>query len=248
MSIQLHLTCTLLACSFIMRPRLLLALTTLMVVVIWQLPYGRQILYPLSFLATFAHEMGHGLSALVVGGRFDHMLLHADGSGLAVWVGNPGRFSTAFVAAGGLLGPTMAGVAMLLLSGSPRWSRVVLAALAGALLVCVLVWSRNVFGVAYLLAMAAAFGLAAKFFNDAWASFFVHFIAVTLCLSWFTDLDYLFSSQAVVNGVAHPSDSAVIAQALWLPYWFWGGVLACFSLVCVVFGVWFSGKSPTRQL
>ena len=230
-----------------MPPRLLLTLAVLVVVVIWQLPYGRQILYPLSLLATFAHEMGHGLSALVVGGRFEHMLLHADGSGLAVWSGNPGRISTAFVAAGGLLGPTTVGAAMLLLSGSPRWSRVVLAALAGFLLVCVLVWTRNVFGVAYLLAVAAAFGLAAKFFSDAWASFFVHFIAVTLCLSWFTNLDYLFSSQAVVNGISHPSDSAVIAQALWLPYWFWGGLLACFSLACVVIGVWFSGDRSTRQ-
>ena len=230
-----------------MRPRSLLVLTCLAVVVIWQLPYGRQILYPLSLLATFAHEMGHGLSALLVGARFEQMLLHFDGSGLAVWSGNPGRIATAFVAAGGLAGPTVAGAVMLLLTGSPRRSRAVLATLATLLVVCVLVWSRNAFGIVYLLTMAAAFGLAARFFNDSWASFLVHLVAVTLCLSWFSNLDYLFSSQAVVNGVSHPSDSAVMAQALWLPYWFWGGVVAGFSLACVVFGIWFSSKRLTSH-
>jgi hypothetical protein len=229
-----------------MRPRFLLLLTTVAVVVIWQLPYGRQILYPLSLLATFAHEMGHGLSALLVGGNFEQLVLHSDGSGLALWSGSPGRLATAFVAAGGLVGPSVAGGAMLLLSGSPRWSRGVLAVLSALMVVCVVVWTRNAFGAAYLLAMAAAFGLAARFFNDAVASFLVHLVAVTLCLSWFSNLDYLFSSQAVVNGSAHLSDSAVIAQALWLPYWFWGGLIAVFSLVCVLFGVWFSGRSVSR--
>jgi hypothetical protein len=61
-------------------------------------------------------------------------------------------------------------------------------------------------------------------------------------LSWFTDLNYLFSEYAVVNGVPHPSDSAVIAQALWLPYWFWGSVVAAFSLATVALGVGWVGR------
>ncbi|MDP3650853.1 MAG: M50 family metallopeptidase [Rhodoferax sp.] len=65
----------------------------------------------------------------------------------------------------------------------------------------------------------------------------MHLIAATLCLSWFTDLDYMFSAQAIVNGVAQPSDSAVMAQALWLPYWFWGGVVAVFSLAVAALGI-----------
>ena len=214
-----------------MRPRSLLLLTTVAVVAIWQLPYGRQILYPL----------------LLAGCKFEQLVLHADGSGLAVWSGSPGRMATAFVAAGGLVGPTVAGVLMLLLSGTPRWSRGVLAALSALLVVCVVLWSGNAFGAVYLLAMATAFGLAARFFSDFLASFLVHLLAVTLCLSWFSNLGYLFSSHAVVDGVSHLSDSAVIAQALWLPYWFWGGLIAVFSLTGVLFGVWFSGRSAPRQ-
>jgi hypothetical protein len=48
----------------------------------------------------------------------------------------------------------------------------------------------------------------------------------------------------VVNGVTQPSDSAVIAQALWLPYWFWGGVIAFFSLAMAALGIGFATRRP----
>ena len=207
------------------------------VVLIWQLPYGRQLLYPLTLLTTYAHEMGHGLTALLTGADFDQIFLHADGSGVAVWRGNPGRLASAFIAAGGLAGPAVAGVALLLVSSKPRYARTVLTAVSVVLLISMALWSRNVFGVAFLLAVAVALGVAAKTLPDAAAAFVLHLIAATLCLSWFNNLGYLFSEHAIVNGVAMPSDSAVIAQALWLPYWFWGGVVAVFSFAVVTFGI-----------
>lgn len=220
-----------------MRERSRLILATAAVVVIWQVPYGHQVLYPLSLLATYAHEMGHGLAALLTGAEFEQMVLHADGSGMAVWRGNPGRLATAFIAAGGLVGPTLAGVGLLLVSSTPRYARLILAALSALLLVSMALWSRNVFGVAFLIALAASLGLAAKALPDTAAAFLLHLIAATLCLSWFNHLGYMFSSQAIVNGVAMPSDSAVIAQALWLPYWFWGGVIAVFALAVTALGI-----------
>lgn len=220
-----------------MHPRTLLILACACIVVLWQLPYGRQILYPLTLLATFAHEMGHGLTALLSGASFEQLLLHPDGSGMAVWSGNPGRLATALIAAGGLVGPTLAGVCILLLSRPVRWARWVMATSAVLMVLSAVLWSRNTFGVVFLLASAVTLALAAKMLPDAMAAFMLHVLATTLCLSWFKDLDYMFSAQAVVNGVSHPSDSAVIAQALWLPYWFWGAVVAAFSLVVVALGL-----------
>lgn len=225
-----------------MHQRTLLILSTAAIVLIWQVPYGRQILYPLTLLATFAHEMGHGFTALLTGAQFEHLLLNADGSGVAVWRGNPGRLSTALIAAGGLVGPSMAGIALLLLSGAQRFARAMLAAIAALMVISVLLWVRNTFGVVFLLGTAALLMLGAKVLPEAVASFVLHLMAATLCLSWFTDLNYMFSAQAMVNGVANPSDSAVIAQALWLPYWFWGGVIAAFSLALVALGIRFVSR------
>jgi hypothetical protein len=226
-----------------MHPRTLLIVSCALIVVMWQLPYGRQILYPLTLLATYAHEMGHGLTALLAGAEFDQLLLHADGSGMAVWRGNPGPLATALIAAGGLVGPTLAGIGILGLARSTRFAPAVLATLAVLLAASVMLWSRNTFGASFLLATAATLGMAAKVLPNAWAAFVLHFIAATLCLSWFTDLDYLFSAQAVVNGVPHPSDSAVMAQALGLTYWVWGGVVATFSLAVVALGIVWAGRA-----
>lgn len=230
-----------------MRQRSLLILSTITIVLVWQVPYGRQILYPLTLLATFAHEMGHGLTAMLVGEQFDQLLLNADGSGMAMWRGNPGRLATALVAAGGLAGPSVAGIGLLLLSRSQRFSRAVLATLAVLLVFTVAIWVRNAFGVVFLLSTAAVLALFAKVLQAAVASFLLHLMAATLCLSWFTDLDYMFSAQATVNGMVRPSDSAVIADALWLPYWFWGGVVACFSLAVAAVGIGFVNRDVGQR-
>lgn len=230
-----------------MHPRTLLFLSAAAIALLWQIPYGQQLLYPLTLLATFAHEMGHGLTAMLLGERFDHLLLHADGSGMAVWHGNPGRITTALIAAGGLVGPTVAGITLLLLSRSPRYARAMLATLAALVAMSVLVWLRNPFGVVFLLAWAVTLGVAARALSDTVAAFFLHLIAVTLCLSWFNDLDYMFSAQAMVNGVLQPSDSAVVADALGLTYWFWGGVIAVFSLAMAALGIGFVSLESSRN-
>ena len=229
-----------------MNPRTLLILSAATIAVIWQIPYGKQILYPLTLLATYAHEMGHGLTALLVGEQFDQLRLYADGSGLALWHGNPGRVASALIAAGGLLGPTFAGIGLLLLAGTPRSARFVLATLAVLIAITIILWVRNPFGIAFLLALAGCLGLAARILPDYGAALLVPLIALTLCLSWFTDLGYMFSAYAEVDGTRHPSDSALIAQALWLPYWFWGGAIALFSLVVAILGIAYVGRRSGR--
>ena len=181
--------------------------------------------------------MGHGLTALLTGSEFDHLQLNPDGSGSAVWRGNPGPLAIATIAAGGLIGPSLAGVALLLLARSEQRARGLLALLAGLLLACTAVWARNAFGIFFLLCTAATLILAARYLPAVLAALLVHLIAATLCLSWFTDLDYMFSAQALVNGVGYPSDSAVVAQVLGLTYWFWGGLVAAASLAILAVGI-----------
>ncbi|MBC7618696.1 MAG: M50 family metallopeptidase [Candidatus Saccharibacteria bacterium] len=226
-----------------MHQRLILVLAATAIAVVWQLPFGRQLLYPLTLLSTFAHELGHGLTALLMGAHFDHLQLNADGSGSAVWHGNPGPLAIAAIAAGGLIGPSLAGVSLLMLARSTQRARGLLALLAVLLLVSMAVWARNAFGIFFLLTSAAALALAVRYLCDVWAALLLNLIAVTLCLSWFTDLDYMFSSVAVVNGVRYPSDSAAMAQALWLPYWFWGGLVAVVSLVVLAVGLLHVGRT-----
>jgi hypothetical protein len=139
----------------------LLLLAAAAIVVAWQLPFCPQAPYPLTLLATFAHEMGHGLAALLLGGNFDRLALHADGL---------------------LLGPTVAGVALLLLAGSTRRARVLLWVFAAGLAFCVAMWVRNPFGMVFPLATAAALAAAGCWLRDSRAAFLLHLMAALLCL------------------------------------------------------------------
>lgn len=220
-----------------MNQRVILIFIAAGIAIVWQLPWGRQLLYPLTLFSTFAHEMGHGVTALLAGAEFDYLLIHADGSGTAVWHGNPGRLATAAIAAGGLLGPSLGGVVLLLLARSARLARWLLALVATLLLVATALWSRNAFGIVFLLSTATCLIFAARYLSDSVAMFLLNLVAATLCMSWFTDLDYMFSAEAVVNGVRYPSDSAVIAQSLGLPYWLLGALIATASLAVLVAGI-----------
>nr|WP_315235800.1 hypothetical protein [uncultured Albidiferax sp.] len=71
--------------------------------------------------------------------------------------------------------------------------------------------------------------------------------AVGLGLSWFSDLGYLFSAYAWVGGTRHPSDMAVIAEALWLPYWFWDGVVALLTCTVALLGAAYASRGQKRK-
>lgn len=229
-----------------MNSRKNLLIAAIAVGVIWQLPYGKQMLYPLSLLATYAHELGHGLAALLLGFDFARFYLHADGSELAFWQGQAGRLASALIATGGLLAPSIAGALLLTLSRSVRRVRVVLYALSLLIAISVALWTRNLFGIAFLLAFAALLALGAKYLTDAGAAILLNIIAVTLCLSLFKDINYMFSDSALVNGTLHLSDTAQIAAALWLPYWLWGALLAGCSIALLVMGLWFASRPPPQ--
>ncbi|MBK6636734.1 MAG: M50 family metallopeptidase [Rhodocyclaceae bacterium] len=227
-----------------MTPFLRLIISVVVIAGLWQLPYGRQILYPLTLLATLAHELGHGIAALAVGAQFESLVLHPDGSGLARWSGSVGPLAQALIAAGGLLGPTLAGVLLLAVSRWPRYVPEALGLLAVIAVAVALLWVRNLFGLAFILALAVALALGSRWLGAAAAAQVLNLLAVTLCLSLYQDLGYMFSATATVAGATLPSDSAAIAAALWLPYWFWGALIALTALVAMLAGVWFSASGP----
>ncbi|MGB3641665.1 MAG: M50 family metallopeptidase, partial [Rivularia sp. (in: cyanobacteria)] len=105
-------------------------------VVLWQVPYGDYILYPFSILATWFHEMGHGLAAIFLGGNFRQLEIFPNGSGVATHSGRLflGPIGRAFVAAAGLLGPPIAGAILILASRSFKTASLSLKILGGFLL------------------------------------------------------------------------------------------------------------------
>ncbi|MEB3219915.1 MAG: M50 family metallopeptidase [Nostocales cyanobacterium 94392] len=200
-------------------------------IVLWQVPYGDYILYPFSILATWFHEMGHGLGAILLGGNFRQLLIFSDGSGVAQYSGRFGSIAIAFVAAAGPMGPPIAGAILILASRSFNIASLSLKILGGFLLFSVLIWVRSIFGiVAILLLGLIILGIGFKA-NRWFQGFSIQFLGVQACISTYHQIDYLFTRTAGPLGL---SDTGQIQRQLFLPYWFWGGLMAIASLIILV--------------
>jgi len=221
-----------------------LVLAALVTMLVWQMPFGNYLLYPFTILATWFHEMGHGLAALLTGGHFDRLLIFPDGSGVAyhsaygaetfLW----GRLREAVVAAGGPLGPPLAGSVLILSSRRFATAHSCLLLMGALLLLSALLWVRSLFGliaISLLGLLITAIALRAPRWVQALA---VQLLGVQACISTFHQIDYLFTPGGVIGGQLMLSDSSQIAKNLLLPYWFWGGVMALTSLLLLFFSLY----------
>lgn len=210
-------------------------------------PMGRLLLYPFTLLSTWVHEMGHGVTALLCGGRFERLDIFADASGLALSAVVPG-FRQALVAAGGLLGPPLIGALCLLLAR--RASRLVLYALAAALLLSLPLWVRTSVGWLSVGGLGLVMGLLARALSDGGRIFVVQLIGLLLALDTLARGDYLFMGSARVGGSMRPSDVAGIAQVMGGPVVMWGGVIAVLSALLLLVGLYSvlrSDRSPSEH-
>jgi hypothetical protein len=217
--------------------RIALALSILLTAGLYAVPYGHIIAWPLVLLSTLAHQLGHGLTAALTGQEFEAFYLYADASGAAAWRGDPNRIVRALIAAGGLVGPAIAALACFAAGRSPKASRLALGALGFGLLAALVVVVRNPFGWAFIgLVALGSLALAFKA-KPEFARFSLVFFGVQLALSVFSRSDYLFTETANTAQGPMPSDVAHIAEALFLPYWFWGGMCGLVSVVVLGLGL-----------
>ena len=207
------------------EPRVWVLVAALVVLgVLYNVPYGAYLVYPLKLFSTWIHEMSHGLAAILVGGRFDHLILRADTSGLAMTAMPEGRLARGFVASAGYLGTTLAGALMVASQPSRRAARLTLMALALALLVSVVLWVRSVFGAFACLLMGAALLWLARRPTSGWHAGFLQLLGAQTCIQAVLNIRTLYS----VDG--HP-DAQSLASLFFLPAWFWATLWMALSLV-----------------
>lgn len=231
-----------------MRPRyaILIAVASLYIVGAY-VPFGHYVLYPLELFTTWVHEMGHGLAALAVGGRFETLDIYRDGSGLAFAYGEPG-WRQAIVALGGLLAPPIVGALLIAFVHGPRRARLVLALLAVALVASLVVYVRSTTGLVAMpiVALALAF--------TAWRGFADHpyhrvvvvqVLGIVLAFDTLTRMvTYVFENEVVVGGVKRPTDIHQVAENLGGHYVLWGMAVTAVALGLLALSSWWAWRRP----
>jgi hypothetical protein len=205
-------------------------------VVLWQFPWGDYILYPFTILATWFHEMAHGLTAMFLGGDFQSLLIFPNGSGVASHSGSLflGPIGRALVAAGGPMGPAVTGAALILSSRRHRNAHYALMFLGCFLMLSVLLWVRSLFGIIAISLWGLTLIWMSLKTSPWWQGWMIQFMGVQAIVSVYHQVDYLFMNRVVIGGQQMFSDTGQIAQQLFLPHWFWAILIviaSCWLLV-----------------
>lgn len=201
----------------------------------WQFETGRIILYPFTVLGTWFHEMGHGLMALILGGRFEKLEIFANGSGLAYWSGPLfiDRIGKGLVAMAGPIGPTVSGAVFLISSASEKWGKIILWVFAVVLVISGIYWVRSAVGISIVIGFGLLTGFIAYKGKNRLKQFYLIFLGVQACLSVYLSIDYLLMSQAEVSGELQMSDTGMMELYLFLPHWFWGAFIIFISVITI---------------
>ncbi len=200
---------------------------------------------PISFISTWAHELGHGLGALVTGGSFMELTIFPNFSGLAL-TGSSNTFQRAVSVILGLSGPAILGVFMIILTRALNWYRIAIIILA-VLLAISQIWAADTFTRVTLAATTVILGLIGWKIPNKAVFYISHILAIALCLDALTSFGYFFVGGGVINGSVYRSDTGVLSDILWGPHWFWGALIAAFSIIILFAGVVLSDKWARKK-
>lgn len=202
-------------------------------VILWQTVIGSLLLYPFTILATWFHEMGHGVAAMLTGSSFERLLIFPDGSGLAQSMrpADASGLTNALIAASGPLGPAIAGSLLIIASRTDKATRAALTVVGLALIISTVIWVRTLTGWLVLPALGIAILALAWRGTAVQQRFGIQLLGVQACISVWQQFGYLFSSGGSIGGELHRSDTTAIADALLLPYWFWGAAISAVIVV-----------------
>jgi hypothetical protein len=219
-----------------------LLLFTLLSVVLWFIPFADYLTYPFRLFATFIHEGGHALAALLTGNSVHSLSVATDGSGLT-YTTTGGFFSQLLVSSAGYVGAVAFGAALLVALRRVS-ARAALLGSAGLILALTLLfgllapvgsmatntWAGIPFTLISGLIIAGGLLFVALRTSPRGATFFAGFLAVQCVINALLDLKTIFFLSTPFAGYTH-SDAMNLAQLTGLPRIVWAAIWVVVSLL-----------------
>ena len=239
----------------------LLLAATAITILLWFIPYGEFIVYPIRLFVTFIHESSHAMMAVLTGGSVQSLTISADTSGLT-YSAPSGLIGGLLTSSAGYIGTTVFGVAMLFLirkNFSPNKILTALGIFVGVMLIVFTVISPvfnflslqvayssvlfTLFSGAILAAGLIALGIYAK---PRISSFALAFLAVQCLFNAITDQATLLLINSPFAGTEIANDAVNMQNATHLPALLWVLVWIGISIVMISFGLRLYAVNKTR--
>ena len=195
-------------------------------------PWARFLLYPFKLFTTWVHESGHALMTVLVGGRVTSITIEPDTSGLTQSLVPVGRAARGLVASSGYLGAVIVGCLLMAATRVEKWAHVILLSLGACLLLTLVLWMRNLFGILVVLAWGVALiALARQGMGNA-PRFLLSLLAIQVALNSVYDIRVLFLIGR------RQSDAATMARLFLLPSWAWATAWMLVSVAMLGATLW----------
>ncbi len=211
-----------------------LILALLASLLLWNIPFGEWLLYPFKLMATWLHELSHGIVMMLTGAGFHHLEIFKDTSGIAQANSGVNIVGRAAIHSAGYMGTALFGAILLVIGQTRTGARSVLASLGAALGISSLLWIQNDFGQISAYIGMTILLVISLIPSERIAVLVVNFIAVEACIHSLLDIRVLYRSEMVVNGkiVESGSDAHNMALATFGTVPLWASIWLAWSCLC----------------
>jgi hypothetical protein len=214
-------------------PRFLLLGATLVATwLLWDTP----VVYPVRILATFLHEISHGLAAVLTGGRIDRITVETDGSGVC-WTAGGWRFA---ILPAGYLGSMVWGSLILIGACRTRYDKLIAFLLGAGLLLICLFYVRSAFGFFFGLLIGGALAAMGIWLSEKASEFVLVFVGTVSCLYAIFDIRTLWQ----VSGTGHNDADSFSREILPLPPGVWAVLWGLLAVAVLAVTLWVALRGP----
>lgn len=204
-------------------------------------PWAQFLLYPFRLFTTWVHECGHALMTVLVGGRVTSITIQPDTSGLTRSLVPAGRVARGLVASSGYLGAAVVGCLLMAATRVEKWAHVILLGIGAFMLLTLVLWMRNFFGVGVVLAWSVVLIVLARGGIANARRFLLSLLAVQVALNSVYDIRILF---LIDRG---RSDADTMARLFLLPSWAWATSWMLMSVAMLGATLWMTrGRAMDR--
>ncbi len=228
------------------RRALLIALGAVVIVfILWNIRQLDFLLYPFRLFVTYVHEAGHGLMAILTGGRFVSFEIYADGTGKAFTAGG----WRILILPAGYLGAAIFGAVLFYLVNRVRYSRSI-AVILGILLIIL----SLTFGRFSITALLVGVGFGAALIGMGWKLpgdlniLVLNILAILTGLNGVLDLWMLVQNSNIGLGNLQNDAAAFQSEiAPLIPAAVWAFLWAVIAILLLGISIWYSVVRPMRK-
>jgi len=171
------------------------------------------VMYPVKLFVVALHELSHGMAAVLVGGKIDHIQIDYRIGGLCSYYipANAGFLSKMFVTSAGYLGSMIWGALIFFLAVRLRRDRniTLVIAIAMGFLSFLVIKSGEWFGILFCFAFTLFLLIAYKWFSPVFHDIFLRFLGLTSCMYVIIDI-----KEDLIDRSGIGSDADRIAEML----------------------------------